>query len=232
MDALFTAASARGQVRHGALTSFRSFNDPARDAFGALRALNEELLAQGAAIPLHAHENVEIVSLPLAGSLRHQDSRGASHVIVPGDVHLLSAGRGITHWEHNHSAHDGAHYLQLWIHPRAAFTPARYEQGRIDSALMENRFLNLAAPADGLVRLDQNAWVSLARCESGMTLRYTKHVANNGLYLFLIEGQVQTGTRTLERGDGLALFRSVPELRALASTSLLAIEVPLADYHI
>ncbi|MDY6983526.1 MAG: pirin family protein, partial [Pseudomonadota bacterium] len=168
MDELFTAASARGQVRHRALTSFRSFNDPARNGFGALRALNEEVLAPGAAIPLHAHENVEIVSLPLAGCLRHQDSRGASHVIEPGDVHLLSAGRGITHWEHNHSAHASAHYLQLWIHPRAAFTPARYEQGRIDAVLTENRFLCLAAPMGGLVRLDQQAWISLARIESGM----------------------------------------------------------------
>jgi len=237
MDELFTAASARGHVRHGTLTSHRSFSfgtfhDPARMGFGALRAVNEEVLAPGAGVPLHAHENIEIVSLPLSGSLRHQDSRGASHVIAPGEVHLLSAGRGITHWEYNHSAREAAHYLQLWIHPRAPFTPARYAQGRIDAAQTQNRFACIAAPMNGIVQLDQDAWISLARCEGGVALHYAKRVARNGLYFFMIEGGMQAGGYRLERGDALALLHSVPELRAFAPTTLLAIEVPLADYHI
>ncbi|MDY6984786.1 MAG: pirin family protein, partial [Pseudomonadota bacterium] len=81
-------------------------------------------------------------------------------------------------------------------------------------------------------RLDQQAWISLARIESGTTLQYTKRDADNGLYLFLIEGRMQAGTCALGSRDGLAISHTVPEFRALATVALLAIEVPLAGYHI
>jgi redox-sensitive bicupin YhaK (pirin superfamily) len=73
-----------------------------RLGFGRLWALNAETLAPGQGIPLHAHENMEILSIPLSGTLRHQDSRGATHIIATGDIHILSAGLGVTHWEYNH----------------------------------------------------------------------------------------------------------------------------------
>lgn len=235
MGGIFTASAARGYARYATLTSHRSFSfgdyhDPQRMGFGALRVLNEEILAPGASVPLHSHENMEILSLPLSGTLRHQDSRETRHVIAPGEVHLLSAGLGVTHWEFNHSASVPAHYLQLWIQPRAHRTPTTYGHGRIDASHMARGVHLVAAPAggNGVVELNQDAWVSLATLAPTMSLAFQKHRDANGLYLFLIEGRMQVGEVLLARGDGFGLTETLlPQFTAMDASTVLCIEVPL-----
>jgi redox-sensitive bicupin YhaK (pirin superfamily) len=198
--------------------------------FGALCALNEEWIAPGKGVPLHAHENMEIISIPLAGSLRHEDSRGASHVIAPGSIHLLSAGRGVTHWEYNQLGVDAAHYLQLWIRPKICGTPTRYELGMLDNVDCTGCFGLLAAPHGhgGLVALNQQAWVSLAILEPDASLAYARHMQGTGVYVFVIDGHVQTGARPLMHCDALAVTDDdTITFLAQARSSLLCIEVPL-----
>jgi hypothetical protein len=237
MARIFDAADSRGCARHASLTSRRTFSfadyhNPQRMGFGVLRVLNEEILAPGQGVPLHPHENMEIISIPLSGMLRHQDSRGSSHVIAPGEIHILSAGRGVTHWEYNHCAHEPAHYLQIWIKPGSRGTPTHYGHGTIDATNMASGLFLAAAPAgcNGVVEINQDAYVSLARLEPGTALTYEKHRSANGLYLFLIAGRLQAGTQTLARGDGLGLTETpLPAFLALENSTLLCIEVPMHE---
>ncbi len=199
-----------------------------RLCFGELWALNAETLAPGEGIPLHAHEHMEIVSIPLSGTLRHRDSRGATHVIAPGDVHLLSAGLGVTHWECNASANEPARYVQAWIRPRSRMTPTHYAQGTLEDR--ESGFRLLAAPAgyDSVVEIDQDAFMSLTRLARDTALQYSKYGSANGLYVFVIDGRLDIGGGALACGSGLGL--TGPErlvLRALAPSVVLTIEVPL-----
>jgi quercetin 2,3-dioxygenase len=238
MGTTFHAAAARGCARHETLTSQRSFSfadyqHPQRMGFGALRVLNEEWLAPGNSVPLHAHENMEIISIPLAGSLRHEDSRGASHVIAPGSIHLLSAGRGITHWEHNQLGDEAAHYLQIWIRPQTQGTPTRYEVGTFENLNSEGCFGLIAAPHGhaGLVTLNQHAWLSLALLQPHSSLAYARYLHSNGVYVFLIDGHVQTDSAQLMRGDALAVTGDATiAFVAQARSTLLCIEVPFIGY--
>lgn len=196
--------------------------------FGQLWALNAETLAPGKGIPLHAHENMEIVSIPLSGTLRHQDSRGATHIIAPGDIHLLSAGLGVTHWEYNHSPNEPAHYVQAWICPKSRMTPTRYAQGTLDDC--HGRFCLIAAPAgcDGVVEINQDAFVSFARLPSGAEMQYSKFGKANGLHVFVIDGRLEIGTEALAGGSGLCLVaQESPVLQVLAPARVLCVEVPL-----
>lgn len=239
MARVFCAADSRGRASHEGFASLRTFSfadycNPERMGFGLLRVLNEEILPPGKGIPLHAHENTEILSIPLSGTLLHRDSRGSSHVIAPGDVHILSAGLGVTHWEFNHSATEPVHYLQAWITPASSSTPTRYGQGALDAASMVGRFSLAAAPAGrgGAVEINQDAYVSLARLEPATALEYTKHRAGHGLYVFLIEGRVKVGPDELGRGDGLGLTDGgLPEFLALETSTLLCLEVPMHDQN-
>ena len=197
-------------------------------AFGQLWALNAETLAPGTGIPLHAHENMEIISIPLSGTLRHRDSRGATHVIAPGEVHALSAGLGVTHWEYNHSPSEPAHFLQAWIRPKLRMTPARYAQGSIDDC--DGSFCLIAAPAgyDGVVEINQDAFVSLARLPRDTAPHYRKYDKTNGLHVFVIDGRLRIGAKELADGTGLCLIgHESPVLQALAPSRVLCIEVPL-----
>ncbi|HTR01303.1 MAG TPA: pirin family protein [Candidatus Acidoferrum sp.] len=228
-------SATRGCTSHDGFTSWRTFSfadyvNPQRTGFGLLRVFNEETLAPGKRVPLHAHENMEIVSIPLSGTLHHRDSRGHDHIIGPGDIHVLSAGLGVTHWEANNSAHEPAHYLQAWIHPLTSGGVPRYRQGHMKLADSANRWVLAASPAcaGGVVEVNQQAWVSLASIAADTALPYSKCWHENGLYVFVIEGRLRIGDDELVRGDGLGLMPAGSlALQALQPATVLCIEVPL-----
>jgi redox-sensitive bicupin YhaK (pirin superfamily) len=209
--------------------SFAGFHDPEREGFGLLRALNEERLDAGAEVPLHSHQGMEILTIPLAGLLRLRDSRGIAHTIRPGEVHLLSAGVGIAHWEYNDSRIEPARYLQLWLRPDRAGTPVRYAQGCMPYAA--GRFVLAAAPAvaGGVVTLGCDVHVSLATGATVGKLAYARSSSANSVYVFLADGALRIGADVLGAGDGLALTGAPPEFEVLETCTVTCIEVPPAD---
>ncbi len=74
-------AATRGHADHGWLESFQSFSfadyyNPERMQFGALRVLNDDRVDGGKGFGSHPHDNMEIISIPLEGSLVHGDNMG------------------------------------------------------------------------------------------------------------------------------------------------------------
>jgi quercetin 2,3-dioxygenase len=203
--------------------------------FGALRVLNAEWLAPGGSIPLHSHENMEVLTLVQSGAVRHEDSRGQSQVIAPGEIHLLSAGIGMTHREFNHSLEIPAHYLQAWITPKSTRTPTRYGHAVVSTANISGRFFLAAGPpgSGSAVEINQDAYVSLIRLERDVSATYTKYAQGNALYFLLLEGRLQAGSELLEQGKGFAATSTpAPACTALDVSTLLCIEVPLQHYQV
>ena len=60
---------------------------------------------------------MEIFSYVLEDTLKHADSMGNSRDLKPGQVHLMSAGSGVTQSEFNPSRAGDTHLLQIWILP-------------------------------------------------------------------------------------------------------------------
>jgi redox-sensitive bicupin YhaK (pirin superfamily) len=81
--------------------SFSSYYDPAKVHFGALRVLNDDTVNPLTGFGSHPHDNMEIISIPLSGSLRHRDNTGHEQIITTGEVQIMSAGKGIVHSEFN-----------------------------------------------------------------------------------------------------------------------------------
>ena len=101
-------ADTRGLADHGWLQSrhtfsFGSYYNPERMGFGRLRVINDDVVQPGMGFGTHPHENMEIVSIPLSGELRHKDSMGNTQHIRAGEIQIMSAGTGITHSEYNGS---------------------------------------------------------------------------------------------------------------------------------
>jgi redox-sensitive bicupin YhaK (pirin superfamily) len=121
-------ANTRGHANHGWLDShhtfsFARYHNPERMGFGLLRVLNDDIVAPGMGFGAHPHDNMEIISIPLAGELAHQDSTGNKKVIQTNDVQIMSAGSGLTHSEFNNSKTDQVNFLQIWVFPKEQDNP-------------------------------------------------------------------------------------------------------------
>ena len=236
MSKIIHRADSRGIADHGWLYSrhtfsFASYHNPERMGFGKLRVLNDDIVKGGGGFGTHPHDNMEIVSVPLAGTLRHRDSMGNSHLIQAGEVQIMSAGTGLTHSEYNDSATEPVNFLQIWVLPKQRNIEPRYGQQVFARADRHNRFQTVIAPeSDGAaVWINQDAWFSLGDFEAGQAVRYPVRKTGNGVYLFVIDGKVEVAGETLARRDAIGISDGAElDIKTVADSQLLVIDVPMA----
>lgn len=225
----------RGHIDHSWLKAAHSFSfaryvDPDRMNFGALLVLNEDTIAPGQGFGEHFHDNMEIVTIPLSGSLQHRDSLGNGSIIHAGEAQIMSAGTGIMHSEFNASETEPVHLLQLWMLPHTRGLKTRYEQQQL-AAANEDGWRIIASPQGerGSFVIHQNAWIELADIASGATITKSLHDASHGLFLFVIEGSIEVAGHSLSSGDAIAVEQELSiTIQSKSTSRVLALEVPLA----
>jgi redox-sensitive bicupin YhaK (pirin superfamily) len=228
-------ADTRGYADHGWLKSrhtfsFAGYHNPERMRFGLLRVLNDDIVEPGGGFGTHPHDNMEIVSIPLSGSLAHKDSEGNEHVINTGDVQIMSAGSGLYHSEYNASAKNTVNFLQIWVYPKVRNIKPRYDQKTFDSADRKNKIQTVVSPQnnDGTLWINQDAYFSLADIEKAVKLNYEIMHKGNGLYIFVISGAIEISGEILNKRDAIGIEESNSiELKAVENSEILLIEVPL-----
>ncbi|WP_282123353.1 pirin family protein [Algibacter mikhailovii] len=215
--------------------SFAKYNNPERMNFGVLRVLNDDSVYLGQGFNNHPHANMEIVSIPLEGDLEHKDSMGNIAVIREGDIQVMSAGTGITHSEYNKNKDRVVKFLQIWIIPNKENVTPRYDQISIRDFSQENKFFQILSPSkeDQGVWIHQNAWFSLGYFSEGNSDEYQMNKAENGVYVFLIEGDAIVNGEQLLKRDGIGIWdvNSV-KVEATADARVLLMEVPMKTINI
>ncbi|MBV6758031.1 pirin family protein [Rhodococcus opacus] len=138
--------------------SFSNHYDPANTHHGVLMVNNDDIVVPGQGFDTHPHQDMEIVTWVLQGSLVHQDSMGHSGVIYPGLAQRMSAGTGILHSEKNDSwrlqgdadeHRDPVHFIQMWVVPDEAGITPGYEQLEIDHELLTGGLVPVASGMPG-----------------------------------------------------------------------------------
>lgn len=234
MKSVLHKAATRGHADHGWLNSWHSFSfagyyDPQRMNFGALRVLNDDTVAAGMGFGKHPHDNMEIISIPLEGALEHQDDTGTKAVIRKGDVQIMSAGTGIVHSEKNASAQEAVKFLQIWVIPNQRNVAPRYDQQTFQVADTRNVLHRVVSPSGGEgVQIRQDAWFSLGKLDAGIQLSYEWNKKGNGIYIYVLEGQLTVQNIFLDRRDGLGLWETDNlTIKATTDTEVLLMEVPM-----
>jgi quercetin 2,3-dioxygenase len=206
-------AETRGDANHGWLHSrhtfsFADYYNPERVHFGALRVLNDDRVEAGMGFGTHPHDNMEIISIPLEGDLEHRDSMGNVAVIKHGDVQVMSAGTGITHSEYNRNTDRLVKFLQIWVFPNKRNVKPRYDQITLKNSDRHNTFQQILSPDpnDAGVWVHQEAWFHLGRLDKGVSADYTLKQYRNGVYAFVIEGDVSIDGTQLHERDGLGIW--------------------------
>ncbi|MGD0582598.1 MAG: pirin family protein [Bacteroidales bacterium] len=225
----------RGDEDHGWLHSrhtfsFADYYDPERVHFGMLRVLNDDTVEAGMGFGTHPHDNMEIISIPLEGDLEHKDSMGNVSVIRHGDVQVMSAGTGITHSEYNKNKDVPVKFLQIWVIPRIRNVKPRYDQITLNVDHRHNNLQQILSPNpdDEGVWIYQNAWFHLGKFDKGFMSDYNLKAKGNGVYAFILNGNVAINDQELASRDGLGIW-DVDKLTAKADSEaeFLLMEVPM-----
>ncbi len=235
MKKVIHRADSRGVADHGWLQSrhtfsFADYMDPERMQFGALRVLNDDIVAPGMGFGRHGHADMEIVSIPISGSLAHKDSTGKDETILTGDVQIMSAGTGIMHSEFNPDPAKPVNFLQIWILPEKRGIAPRYGQKTFDLEKSRNNFVRVvSAQQNGdALWINQRAEFQLGIFDAGVQTRLTRVHERSGLYLFVIEGGLEVAGEKLEKRDAIGIMDDKAlDIIFTAPTRLLAIEVPV-----
>ncbi|MBK9717039.1 MAG: pirin family protein [Saprospiraceae bacterium] len=228
-------AETRGDANHGWLHSkhtfsFANYYDPNRMHFGVLRVLNDDTVSAGMGFGTHSHNNMEIISIPLEGDLEHKDSMGNTTVIRKGDIQIMSAGTGIQHSEYNKNKDAEVKFLQIWIIPNKKNVTPRYDQITLNPLDRKNQLQQIISPNpdDAGIWIHQNAWFYLADFDTDFSLSYSIKSKENGLYIFILNGQIQINDLTLHSRDGLGIWDTDQiDINVTANTSFLLMDLPM-----
>jgi redox-sensitive bicupin YhaK (pirin superfamily) len=235
MKKVFHPANERGHNDIGWLKanfsfSFGPYYNPEKVQFGALRVLNDDIIAGGKGFGAHPHDNMEIITIPLFGALEHEDSMGNIGVVKAGEVQIMSAGTGIQHSEYNHSKTEAANTLQIWLFPKEMNIEPRYDQKSFTNDLKPNQLTTLISPVKGedTLWINQNAIFSIGDFDAWKQIKYDIKIPGNGAYIFLIEGNISVDETELNKRDALGVYdMSSLTIETKAHSRILIMEVPM-----
>lgn len=231
-------ASTRGHANHGWLDSrhtfsFANYYDPSRINFGALRVVNDDIVAGGEGFGTHPHDNMEIISIPLYGDLEHKDSMGHAEVIKAGEVQVMSAGSGITHSEYNANEDKPVNFFQIWVFPDRKNVEPRYDQREFDFIHNKNQLVQIVGPKGDTdntgLWIHQNAWFSIGAFEKGKGLEYKVKKQGNGLFAMVIDGEFTVEGQKLNHRDALGISEkdTINIVADSENARILLIDVPM-----
>jgi len=210
--------------------SFGSFYAANRMGFGKLRVINDDVVQASKGFATHSHQNMEIISIPLSGTLAHKDSMENSSTIKTGDVQIMSAGIGVTHSEYNPSNTDSVNFLQIWILPEQTDIEPRYQQKHFPPAQRQNQQQLIISPDSrhGSIKINQKAYFSLLDTTIEKRHHYVSFMEGSGVYLFMIKGEARLKGIKLHQRDGIEITDIDQfDICVKADSQLLFIEVPL-----
>jgi quercetin 2,3-dioxygenase len=207
--------------------SFGDYYDESNMNFSALRVFNDDIVHGGGKFDMHPHRDMEIITYMVSGVLRHTDSLGNGDVLRPGEVQVMSAGKGILHSEGNDSSTDPLRLLQIWIMPRTRGNNPRWEQKPYTREDRRDRLFPVVSSGNvpGTLAIDQDAAIYVSSLGEGKEVAHK--FAGRHVYFFVIDGQVELNGRALEAGDQARISGETDlKIRAKKESELILIDLP------
>jgi quercetin 2,3-dioxygenase len=207
--------------------SFNRYYDPEHMGFRTLRVINDDFIGGGGKFGMHPHENMEILTWVLSGSIVHEDSTGARGETRPGEIQRMTAGTGIFHSEANGSETEDMRLLQIWIHPERPGLEPGYEQKAFSPEELENRLRVIASrdARDGSVIIHQDAVALAGRLNAGAKVEYPI-AEGRCVWLQVAGGSLLANGEPLKDGDATALEQeSLLQIEAVENAEVLVFDL-------
>lgn len=218
-----------GWLKSNFIFSFSSHYNPVRAGFGLLRVFNDDFVQPENGFGLHAHANMEIISVMLAGSMNHIDSLGYKEAVHQEWVQIMSAGSGLRHEEHNVGS-DEVNFLQIWIEPKLQNITPRYQRRFFPAEKRLNKLVTIVSNEEGSSHcwINQNAKLALGNFEKGQPLAYRYNPLNKGIFIFNISGTLQVNDQLLNQREAIGIWDTDQlQFNFLTDSKFLLVEVPV-----
>ena len=200
--------------------------------FGLLRVLNDDVVAPAMGFSTHPHQNMEIVTIPQEGAVKHKDSMGNEGIVAAGEVQVMSAGSGVEHSEINASMKEPLKLFQIWVHPESKNVTPRYDQKKISDAVRPNEFSPVVKPKSeaekGDLWIHQQAYFNIGEFSEKTTTKYTLQQDGHGIYVLVINGTVEVDNEVLGDRDAIGIWDTYEVPFTIEKNSrVLLIETPM-----
>lgn len=213
-----------------------------RRNFGVLHVFNQGTIKPSQGYPMHPHENMEIVTIPIKGKWEHRDSSGNLIHFSDGEVQVMSAGTGMAHSEFNASNTDELTTMQFWLHTNEPDLAPRYEWYRYKEKMQQNQFASLVQPirlkgvesdAQNGARILQDAWFSIGKFDQNADLSYVFKGDNHGVFAYVLDGEFLIEGVKLGPKDALGIenAKMVTGVSLSHDAQLLLVEVPMQGFE-
>lgn len=205
--------------------SFAEYHNPNNVHFGALRVMNDDVIAPHSGFDTHPHKDMEIFTYVLEGALTHEDSLGNKETLYRGDIQYLSAGSGIYHSEKN-EGDVPAHIIQTWILPQAKGLIPQYGSYTMDNNSRHNRWEHLFGPegSEAVIKFYQDANVYATLQSKGIVSHFPLEEGRQ-IYLKVMQGEIVLNGVSIYEGDGVEMRGEALVIEASSDTHLLLIEM-------
>ena len=238
MKSIVRRKEERGTANHGWLKanfsfSFAQYYNPNNIHFGALRVLNDDFIQGGMGFGMHPHDNMEIITIPLKGALKHKDSMSNKWIpLKTGEVQIMSAGTGIVHSEMNNHPSEELNLFQIWIMPKYQQVTPRYDQKEFSKSERKNKLQVLVhsteEEANGALKIHQEAQISRIDLDENLEFTYDLKSENHGVFIMVIDGTIEIGVHQLYKRDAISIEQVAGfNVKAIKPTELLFVEVPM-----
>jgi len=235
VEKIIYKANTRGHFKNEWLDTWHSFSfadyyDRNRMNFGLLRVLNDDVVQPSTGFGKHPHDNMEIITVPISGSLTHEDSMGHKQEIKANEVQVMSAGTGIFHSEFNESSTEEVSLLQIWIYPAIRNIEPRYDQKSFDPKEAQNQWQLLVSSFEtknGALNINQEAKISRVFLDKGKSLNYQLDEQSYGSFVFTVDGEIEIDSETLVGSDAMGISGiNNFTISAKSNSYIINIEVP------
>lgn len=236
MEKIVHTSQSRGHSTYNWLESWHSFSfanyhNNNRVHFGALRVLNDDIIKGGGGFNTHPHDNMEIITIPIHGALKHADSMGHEQIIAENEVQVMSAGTGIFHSEFNASETEDVNLLQLWIFPNKKNVKPVYDQKYFTTAGAINNWQFLVShienPIEETLGIYQDASIARTILEANRELTYHMQSNSFGSYVFIVSGEIELDGEIFKSRDAIGLTKITEfKIKAKKDALIINIEVP------
>ncbi len=209
--------------------SFGSYSNPANAGFGLLRVFNDDFVSPGNGFGLHAHQNMEIISIMLQGTMNHKDSLGYSEVVGKDWVQIMSAGSGLRHEEYN-VGEDEVNFLQIWIEPKLQNINPRYQRRYFPQAERKNQLTTVVSTEEGTAHcwINQSAKLSLGFFESDTSHPYIFNPTNKSVFIFVMSGEIKINEESISSRNAMGIWGTGNfDIKIIEESHFLIIEAPI-----